>query len=108
MPSCCPLPRPPAEPPLCFPLLPLLRLPTLDVLHGSLHFLRAESPLDPLKVGNCPPQGLVFQLHLLQAVRQSLVALPGPSIVPLQTLILPFQLDISLLLQRLSGVLLPA
>ena len=74
MPSCCPLPRPPAEPPLCFPLLPLLHLPALGVLHGSLHFLRAESPLDPLKVGNCPPQGLVFQLHLLQAVRQ----LPSP------------------------------
>ena len=90
MPSCCPLPRPSAKLPLCFPFLPLLRLPALCVLHGPLYFLRAESPLHSLKVGNCPPQGLVFQLHLLQTVRQSLVALPGPSIVPQQTLILPF------------------
>lgn len=80
MPSCCPLPRPPSKPPLCFLLLPLLRLPALCVLHGSLYFLRAESPLDPLKVGNSTPQGLVLQLRFLQAVGQPLVSFPGPSI----------------------------
>lgn len=94
MPSCCPLPRPPSKPPLCLLLLPLLRLPALCVLHGSLYFLRAESPLDPLKVGNSTPQGLVLQLRFLQAVGQPLVSFPGPSIVSLQPLILPLQLDI--------------
>ena len=70
MPSCCLLPCPSAELPLCFLLLPLLRLPALCVLYDPLHLLRAESPFDPLKVGNCPPQGLVLQLHLLQAFGQ--------------------------------------
>lgn len=88
------LPRPSAELPFCFPLLLFHRLPAFCVLYGPLYFRRAERPLNPLKVGYCPPQGLVLQLRFLQAVRQSLVALPGPSIVPLQTLILPFQLDI--------------
>ena len=36
MPSCCLLPRLPAKPPFCFPLLPLLQLPALCVLHSPL------------------------------------------------------------------------
>ena len=38
----CPLPRPPSKPPLCFLLLPFLRLPALCVLHDPFHFFRAE------------------------------------------------------------------
>ena len=63
MPSCCLLPCSSAKLPFCFPLLPLLCLSPPGILHSSFYFLRAESPLDPLKVGNCPPQSLVLQVH---------------------------------------------
>ena len=56
--------------------------------------LRAKNPLDPLIVGGYLPQGLVFQLDLLQTVRQAGVALPHPAIVPLQALKFPPQLHI--------------
>lgn len=76
-------PCPSAELPFCFLLLFLCRLLAFCVLHGSLYFIRAKYPLDPFKVGNCPPQGLVLHLHLLQAFGQIGVALSYPAIVPL-------------------------
>ena len=81
------LPCSPAKFPFCFSLLFLCCLPPFCVLNGPFYFLRAERSLDPLKVGGCPPQGLVLHLHLLQAFGQVGVSLPYPAIVPLQTLI---------------------
>ena len=63
-------------------------------LYRRLHLFRAKDPLDSLVVCGHLPQGLVFQLDLLQSVRQAGVALPHPAIVPLQTLKFPPQLHI--------------
>ena len=61
----------------------LCLFPLFGGLHRLLYLLGAKGPPDPLIIGGNMPQGLVLQLHLLQAVRQSLAALPGPSIVSL-------------------------
>ena len=40
-------------------------------LYHRFHLFRAKGSLDPLIVGGDLPQGLVFQLDLLQCVRRS-------------------------------------
>ncbi len=62
----------------------LRHLPPLDLCNGPFHFLRAERPLDPLKISRYAPQGLVFLLGLLKPVGQPLSALQLPVILRLQ------------------------